>query len=794
MVNRTIIEDYVIRHSPMFERINSEYRKPEIYNRALSLLSILLPRDVLQPVIRPKDEGIFLFYFHRELRLLFAELARRIIKLAQSDDQGWLEFVDRFISAVIEGVVSIVEKEPQLYQILEVGMRKQINTEMMLASSNLSVSGEILYQKSCKVINGIFHKVRSNLARKVILQTNLLQETFLKIPVFIGENDFNLLKNMRTQFIDCQIPFPIFYAIFSHHAQTRSGQLFDLISEYLKDGNYDSKGELLKKFPFNLSGMSKTEINQLIPIIQEIADRKVLKFEDKKKDVQLKLNSLREKLNSFFQNSLEEFRQVLIKQQSFDKLRGIYEKIDHKLGDFYHHFQELNTDLVKFDQKVQDLNSLKAISRKDFHNQLLALKIRYPLILNIALCPDKPKLDEQIVPELRESFDSLQKDGRDEEIMLAKDLKRGGFFKEKFELDLIADRYWNARKEILLPIAAGTLLEDIVEILPRSDRVASVDEIIFISDLIEKEEGRERRDLTEKVIDRYRKVIGLLIYDIRGSTFMGTKLEDAKVENEIRNLFNRSMLEVVRNYGGFPIKDTGDGGIVLFAKNILDQIDGAGAIEEDEKAGLHAVQCATAMIGTAEQFVKDNLKHYQSWFKEPRIRKLEFEGGSFAQLPPEYQQIFQIGIGIVAGWSPKEIFFDRNAFGDFDVTGMLVREANMFSKARSPERSMIICDESTLFNIILNSELISFLSPEGSKLNITLLDIEQAIAHWLKMKKKRLGFVHEARNIAFKKLDVRLTDGDQLRLDDVGVSVDDFGLLVDDRGGRVKFAYEVINL
>ena len=787
-----IIEDNVIRHSPMFERINKEFRKPLLYSRVITLLKKILPAETVKPIIRSAEEGVFLFYFHRELRQLFREFAERIIRLGQDDEGGWLSFSDRLVKELINHLEIIITEDPDLYQIIEIGMRKNLSRELKKHLAQHKIAGGQLYQKTEKVVNGIFHKVRSSLSKKFILKTNLLQETFLKFSYILGDSDFEILKNLRSKFLESRIPFPVFYAIFTIDNQKKSELLKEMIINFLKGGSFSSKKEILERFPYFLSGMRDDEIENLVEIIKGRSAAIISNQENKRSEIQKKLNMLKENLDAYFQKILNDIRRNLITDPSYETYKNMMSKADMKINDYYHCFRELKNELALLEEEILELRSLQSINRSFIQNRLMIPKVSFPQILNLSLMDRVLDFNAQVVSEIRNAIELLQKEDRDEELNCVQEFRKTVFFKEKLDMDLIKHRYQKAVQEIIKPLACCLLLEEIVDILPSSDRVVSLDEVIFVSELVDK--GESTREIPVSILDHYRKVISLLIYDIRGSTFMGTKLENARVENEVRNLFNRVMIDIARRYAGYPVKDTGDGGIIVFGHNILTCLEDQGEIEPDERSAINAILCAVAMVNGAEEFVKGNIKYYPDWFKEPKIRELQFEGGSFAQLPPEYQRIFQIGIGVCSGSVPKEIYFARNAWGEFDVTGMLVREANLFSKARSPDRSMIICDETTLFSLILNSESISFLSPEGSKLNILNLNIEQAIEHWLRMKQRRVGFIHETRGVAFKKLDVRLKDSEKLRLDEIGVSIDDFGLLVDDRGGRIKFAYEVVRL
>ena len=220
-------------------------------------------------------------------------------------------------------------------------------------------------------------------------------------------------------------------------------------------------------------------------------------------------------------------------------------------------------------------------------------------------------------------------------------------------------------------------------------------------------------------------LVSVLIYDIRGSSFMAHRLRNAKKERSIRNKFQSTMLDTATRGSSFILKDTGDGGILWFGSNsnkLYRNIykcreSESGAILrsstafEDEfiltphpKSAEMAINAALNLVQTAEDFVTENYMNYRDWFEEITEKEVFHDGITYALLPPKFKSLFRLGIGIASGQPKKDIIFSPNAFGDPDLTGNIVDESALFSSGRSPERSVILIDHCTLINLLLNSD------------------------------------------------------------------------------------------
>jgi class 3 adenylate cyclase len=233
--------------------------------------------------------------------------------------------------------------------------------------------------------------------------------------------------------------------------------------------------------------------------------------------------------------------------------------------------------------------------------------------------------------------------------------------------------------------------------------------------------------------EKFRKCVTILVYDIRGSSYMGIKLHNAAKEQKIKYKFAKEMVDIVKRYGGFLLKDTGDGGLIWFAENssslynhlYTESVTGRGiklrssifsGAEFDlipgGDAAKRAFLCARDMVQRAEEFIRANFMHYREWFAEVAERTLELDGITYALLPPEFKSLFRIGIGIASGVPNKDVIFSANSYGDPDLVGPIIADAHLYSMVHQPGRSVIISDLHSLINMIFNIENFEYSTEE----------------------------------------------------------------------------------
>ena len=188
-----------------------------------------------------------------------------------------------------------------------------------------------------------------------------------------------------------------------------------------------------------------------------------------------------------------------------------------------------------------------------------------------------------------------------------------------------------------------------------------------------------------------------------------------------------------------------------------------------------------------------NIHRYGDWFRDFEEREIDFEGAAYAKLPPSYQTIFQVGIGIASGHYPREVYLDKNAFGEHDLTGMLVREANLYSAVKAKGKSTVICDDATVYNILLNVDRFSFLSEAGLRIDPVQLNIQQGLEYWIKQRTSRKGFILDLYKIFVARFGREISDAEDLKivLDDKDIVIDESSDVQIDKVERSKMLFEI---
>ena len=321
--------------------------------------------------------------------------------------------------------------------------------------------------------------------------------------------------------------------------------------------------------------------------------------------------------------------------------------------------------------------------------------------------------------------DKIEKDIEKGKYELPEEYSQKRIFKKVYDFDRIWREFQKFYLNVLEPTIYHKIIEEMIELWPvPSVKKTTIEEARWVGlkartgDVIfvpPRNIGVEKKRVDLELY-RLGNVVSVLIYDIRGSTFMGEKLRNARKEEEIRRKFQERLIRVAEHYGGFPLKDTGDGGIIFFSGNSHELFEKFQEIRLGETpdysvklypsryAARQAVFCARDMVKEAENFVKENLENYKEWFKSVEGVELQFRGITYEKLPPSFRKIFQIGVGVASGDPETDLSFNINAFGEPDITGNLVRYANTYSKAKEKEGSVIMIDARTTLSFLLSLE------------------------------------------------------------------------------------------
>lgn len=802
-MRRNEFEDILILETPYYEKLAKTYRDVANFKRYISVLKQFVEADGFLDVLENKG-GRELVYLGRKIFSLQEEFVVTYLDFLsdQSMVNKWEKFFERYSEKVFEIYERFAAKDSNKILVFEIVNRKLLRDLLTKHTYDTPIENRmVIAERFGVVVNQLFNYIRNSLTKDLVVNDKLIRDTYEKIPLLPrcdrGETMKLLSKNILQQGLPENLYTAISRSIMTTYYVETKTRVLNLIDRLAILTN-DNVREIFKEHFFFPDEDSLTEI---IELLKTKAYEKTKIVKNKKEEIDEKVLATRSKIKdtmSAIRGKLIELVENFSTEASIDNM---IKRLRRNLISSAYDLRILKNQYQEYVKKESELNSIMNFKPGDL--QKFILKNEWDPYIILTFSGDKKVDDEKLQGMIKEALGEIK--GNKEAMEVMNKYRVSGFLKEKYDTAKITGRVQAINKEIILPLVKSFLLEELIDYYPKLSDAVPAEGIRYLAEealagkvsMIEKDikvSPAEKSEHPLLNISRYKELVSIFIYDIRGSTFMGTKLRDAKRESEIRNFFQESMLSVVEKYGGIPIKDTGDGGIVIFSANHQ-------ALKNDETAELEAgsvlsaVRSGLEMVQVAETFVQENIGKYQDWFREAEKRKINFEGATYAALPPSYRSIFQIGIGIASGVYPKEIFLDKNAFGELDVTGMLVREANFYSKVKAKAKSTVIVDDATIYNLLLNVNKFSFLSEAGLRIDPLLLNIEQGLEYWINQKFTRRGFIIDLYKIFVTQLGQEISHPGSLKImiGDFDIEIDETGEIKDEKGGRGKFLFEVFS-
>ncbi len=794
-------EDIIIQETPYYKNLEKRYRDTINFRRYYWVLKRICPQDNFVKYLEGK-KGKELVYLGRKIFSLQEEFVSNYLTFLDDETQvtRWEKFFERYNKTLFEIYERFVGRHSERVMIFEIVNRKLLRDLLTKYIMDKNVDKKIVIsERFGKVVNQLFAYIRHSLAKFTPIHDGLISDSYEQLPLLpkCGHNE--TLKLLANKFLGKGLPEPIFSAIYRNIISlyyTRGKK--EILDSIAKNRTLDKKGliEIFNSYFFFPDDQALSEIlealkNQARAMVGDIKLRRE-KIEHKMLSIRSKIKDITSSLADNLVHLTEDFSTEESIENMIKRLKRslVSQGYDLKIlkGEYQVYLEQENSLNAILNFKLNDLT--KFITRNEWD----------PLI--ILLFEPKKKFDEEPIQTVIKNVMGEIKNNQSAMRVMA-NYKVGGFLKEKYNINMINEKFYEIVQDVIEPFVKALLLEEMIDYYPKLSGVVSSEGIRYLGEevlaeralVVEKDIRVQPKRTGEEVrlnISRYKNLVSILVYDIRGSTFMGTKLRDAKKESEIRNLFQESMLSAAEKYGGIPIKDTGDGGIILFAANHYDIKNNKTLVPEPGNV-LSVVRSSLQMVKDAETFVEENIHKYKYWFRDAEERKINFEGITYATLPPSYKTIFQIGVGIASGQYPKEVYLDKNAFGEFDVTGMLVREANFYSKIKAKGRSTIVCDDATVYNVLLNVDKFSFLSESGLRIDPMLLDTEQGLEYWINQKVSRKGFILDLYKIFVSDFGQEIKHPGSIKIL-VGVNdivIDETGEIKDGKGGRGKFLFEI---
>jgi class 3 adenylate cyclase len=502
--------------------------------------------------------------------------------------------------------------------------------------------------------------------------------------------------------------------------------------------------------------------------------------------------------------------QDLIKENASSKLKEIFEEVNNlSVKEIQQYLNEIVKYINSGEAMVRALNS-QLLRTKNFAG--IEEKVSVPGIFRFF----DPSLGDKIRKNINRATVALN-----EKLSSAPDsfLLRS-LLGRKTDFDSVIDWFIKIYDQVFLPTIGELIFEEMVKIFPETENDSS-EEAHWIGLLSRKSdqpavyfipEIERKLSRSESIVKDCLKTVSVMVYDIRGSSIMGDKLLNAEMEDQIRNEFQVELLKAVQDTNGFFVKDTGDGGIILFSEESSDfnlmQISTSGNEKKKSEvnrielkasldAASRAIRCARKMLEYSERFVRKNLKRYQEWFKDFDVKGIDFGGITYERLPPEYRKIFQIGIGIASGKPGEDVYLGKNVLGRFDLTGNLIRRANMYSTVHHPDRSVILIGASTMFSFLLNVGSFESVGNEekiekSSYLSLQKKLIEEVI-RW--MKGLSGNYVISDHKVTLQRIDYLLDDigqKEKIEVPKESVSVKKGVSFFDSKVREERVLYEVI--
>ncbi len=797
---RSDFEEILILQTPYYEKLRKTYRDALSFGRYLEVFKKITPDPAYAKTLEARG-GKELVYLGRKIFTLQQEFIENYLEFIKDESliNKWESFFERYSNNLFEIYEKFVRGATERVLIFEIVNRKLLRDLLGKIILGEPIERKIqICERFSVVVNQLFNYVRNSLTKNIAISDVLIVSTYEKVPLIPKCPQPEMMKMLNRAILRIGLPEPLFTELVKNTLTAYYTETKQEVLKQVRETQYFSKESIQELFRAHFFFPDDETINETINVFKERSEQIRSSIKNRSMALQKKINELVKKSEANIMGYEKEIKGMVQDFSTEEQLDVVVKNLKRSIMSDGYDLRRLKgeqDDLIKKEADLQNIINFKTTDLKKFitKNDWDPLLI---LILN-----DKISFSEELLQDsLKVALPAIKNDRVASEII--NQYRTTAFLKEKFDVDSICKAYQMTLNEVLLPLLICFVMEELIEYYPKLSGITSAEEIRYLAEetvsgnvpTIEKELKTVivKEKVNPLVIDQYRKLVSVLVYDIRGSTFMGTKLRDAKIESEIRNYFQEAMLAVVAKFGGLPVKDTGDGGIVLFSANNHDLSRRVTTTIEPGEV-MPAIRCGMQMVHASQNFVQDNIKRYKDWFREVEERNINFEGANYATLPPSYQSIFQIGVGIASGSYPREVYLDQNAYAEYDLTGMLVREANFYSKVKAKSKSTVICDDASVYNMLLNVNKFSFISDRGLRIDPLLLDIEQGLEYWINQKYTRRGFMLDLHKIFVTQLGQEITHPGNIKimLGFMDIAIEETGEIKDGKGGRGKFLFEI---
>jgi hypothetical protein len=723
-----------------------------------------------------------------------------------------------------------------------------------LKDTQQQVSGEKLNKEilfMSRIVELLF-SIREELLKKYTIPTAFFSHFIDAFPyahiIKHSVSDFSAL------FLAKGFPLPLFREIhdaFLAHISSR--QVNDIIGE-IKARTLLTKDDLSR---CNFSRFIFPRDEDLVAILRAIRKRaEKSEIELVKDDKQLTLmdhrvseqtkRMVKEKGQSIAEVIEGKNRKPLL--ESSYRISEVLSEIEKTCLDYIWHLKDFFDKSYQLSQKIEANHSLKALEKDEFtkmlehdiypaKEELIRMSVEFMRIKPF-LDIEQAKISKSIIQRTIKLYTQAEQRAIPNHAKIRKLLSTfHGDVKRKFMPNVrkLIEAYHKAGEEILLPLTISGLLQRNIREWRKENQQPVSQARLFNeanyfgmyaipkgkffhftkSGKIRTKDDSLDKTAQDTIINicnkQYKRVVSVLIYDIRGSSFMTLKLHNAEREQMIIKNFHATMAKIAKEYGAFLLKDMGDGGIIWFGNNSKELYESIYResttkrfkklrhsllseeglfLQSAESSSEKAISCAISMVKAAEKFIKDNYVKYRDWFSDIQEKELIVEGTTYALLPPMFRSLFRLGIGIASGIPSRDIAIGPNAFGDPDLRGMLVNEAKILSEGRDPENSVILIDHDTVLNMLFNSSKFTY---GGIKVETgQKSDMMARVAEIVKAKIKGGSLNFVGRKFSASAYEILYMESlTRKPYTPLSLTIDENGVLMDEQGAKVKILYSV---
>lgn len=828
------------------EIANQEGYLKDIYLIKLIKSKLSIPDEILKLLVKQGNQ--FFFEFPPKEEKKYISFFNKVRRLKESEEPSSQEF-SSYRNMLTHTYKNILTQAPDAAVLFEIGYINKASAYIKKYLRNEpSLIKEILFMK--KVI-WFLSAIRKELSKNFSIPTSFCEHFIDQFPYsFITKHP---LSDFEPLFLSRGFPLPLFQEI--HNIVLRDisqRQNLDMVNE-IKKQTLLSQEDLVKCKLSRFIFPQDDNLRLLLKSITKQAEKSEMELIKNDREFSLIDHRFSEQTKRIIREKVRKIADVIENKnkkpllESSYKISEVLSEIEKACLDYIYHLKDffnkscILSDKIEKNHALQALKieKLKSIFESEVYHGQNSLGKLGEEFLNIEpfLEINQSSIEKAVVQKTLELFNRTEKGKKENRDKMNEILLRfGEKGMEKYHPDVksIIKGYKKTGIEVLLPLLTCGLLQRNVKEWPRENRVEAISQSRLYNEInyfaiyaipkgkfyhfsqkakIRPKESsfdeKTRNKLVDICMKHFKKVVTVLIYDIRGSSFMTLKLHNAEREQMIIKNFHSTMTNIAKEYGAFLLKDIGDGGIIWFGNNSKELYNSIYRESTTKKftklrysllgeEGLvlqssldssgKAILCAISMVKAAEKFIKDNYVKYRDWFSDIKERELIVEGTTYALLPPMFRSLFRLGVGIASGIPSRDVAIGANAFGDPDLRGMLINEAKYLSEGRDPEKSVILTDHNTILNMLLTASKFTIGDTDFNVANKE--DMMSKVAEILRYKLQGGVINFSGKNFIAEPYEILSLDTFKREKYSPGLlKLNEDGILYNDQGERVKILY-----